>query len=136
MDLSRADFSRPVPLVEFYRDNLKDQGVVEAAAIPVERIEGPVLLISGGNDQVWPAESLSDLAMAGIERRRRPYPRVHLKCPKAGHLTSYPYLPITGEGIRLAEMGLTLAFGGEPAAAAVAADSWPRVREFFREALG
>ncbi len=133
---SRADFSKPVPFVEFYRDNLKDEKTVKAAEIPVEKINGPVLLLSGGDDLVWPADKLSDRAMGRLKQKRYPHPSRHFKYPAAGHLTSYPYLPTTAAGIRLAEMGLTLAFGGRPETnASAAADSWPKVLKFFRDAL-
>ncbi|MBL8924537.1 MAG: acyl-CoA thioesterase/BAAT N-terminal domain-containing protein [Myxococcaceae bacterium] len=39
---------------------------LEAATIAVERIGGPVLLLSAGDDQVWPSCSLSDVAWARL----------------------------------------------------------------------
>lgn len=66
-------------------------GEVLAATIPVERIDGPVLLVSGEQDQVWQATELSQR----VEQRRRQagLPVQHLWHPRAGHALSLPGLP-------------------------------------------
>ncbi|MEO0900275.1 MAG: acyl-CoA thioester hydrolase/BAAT C-terminal domain-containing protein, partial [Bacteroidota bacterium] len=32
-----------------------------SAVIPVEKIAGPILLLSGRDDQVWPSATMSDM---------------------------------------------------------------------------
>ncbi|GAA5514112.1 hypothetical protein Dcar01_02864 [Deinococcus carri] len=64
---------------------------IGAATIPVERIAGPVLLVSGGEDQVWPATELSEVAQ--FQREQAGLPVQHLADPAAGHSLSLPGLP-------------------------------------------
>jgi dienelactone hydrolase len=47
---------------------LDDADMVAAAEIPVERATGPVLLLSGEDDQMWPSTRLSRIAEARAER--------------------------------------------------------------------
>jgi uncharacterized protein len=42
---------------------LRNQHAVEAAGIPVERIQGPILLVSFTRDQVWPSTLMSNQLM-------------------------------------------------------------------------
>ena len=67
------------------RSRLKsDAAAVEAARIPIQRITAPLLLLSGGKDQVWPSAVMS--ATIAAEAQRRGAPRVmHLSWPDAGH---------------------------------------------------
>ncbi|SEI93528.1 Acyl-CoA thioester hydrolase/BAAT N-terminal region [Deinococcus reticulitermitis] len=62
-----------------------------AATIPVERIAGPLLLVSGGDDQVWHAHELSLVAQR--RRERAGLPVEHLSHPRAGHSLSLPGFP-------------------------------------------
>ena len=102
------------------------------AEIPVERIAGPVLMISGQADTLWPS---ADMA-ARIERRLHEhdfaYPVVNIAYPEAGHAVFGP--PIrdpNAPGLQAA-----LGVGGTiPALVAARADGWPRVLTFLREAL-
>src|SRR4029450_6663209 len=51
----------PVVLTPWFLGNLADRAAVERATIPVERINGPVLLLSGEDDQLWPLPVLADI---------------------------------------------------------------------------
>ena len=56
--LSNAKASKPGVSDEFYdklSSMLEDEQAVSQAAIPVERINGPILLLSAKNDEVWPS---------------------------------------------------------------------------------
>ena len=55
------------------------------AAIPVEKIHGPVLLISGKADQLWPSTPMADAVMARLDARRFAWPHTHLAYDNAGH---------------------------------------------------
>jgi IS5 family transposase len=48
-----------VPFTPFYRSQLRDPLAVEHATIPVEKIRGPVQLVSGMDDQMWPSSDLA-----------------------------------------------------------------------------
>lgn len=97
------------------------------AEIPVERINGPVLLLSGEEDAIWSSTFPSQIAMERLRRLGHPYPDEHRRYPGAGHLILPPYLPTTHDA---------RFFGGIPAGTAAAnADSWPRVRALLADRL-
>ena len=129
---------QPVSLTSSYRTPLDlpaDDRVVEAT-IPVERIDGPVVLISGTEDALWPSTELSEIAMHRLEEHDHAYPSAHLVYEGAGHLINIPYQPTTHFDAFEFMPGFTMAMGGTPADnARAAADSWPRVLGVLEEGL-
>lgn len=103
-----------------------------AAEIPIERIAGPVLLLSGADDRLWPSPELADAALRRLQSRGHPFAHEHLSFPGAGHFFSGP--PYGGPFPSALGSGYgVLAFGGTPeAGAAAAAASWPRVLDTLR----
>jgi dienelactone hydrolase len=85
---------RAVAYTPFYRSQLRDARAVERATIPVEKIRGPVQLVSGVDDQMWPSSELADIALGRLEAHRHPFPFRHLKYPEAGHTIVVPYWPL------------------------------------------
>jgi len=83
-----------VAYTPFYRGQLRDARAVERATIPVEKIRGPVQLVSGVDDQMWPSSDLADIALRRLEAYRHPFPFRHLKYPDAGHTIIVPYWPL------------------------------------------
>ena len=76
--------SGPVALRPLFERALQDPDAVRAAEIPVERARGPILLVSGEADAMWPSTRLGEL----VERRaggRSGPPVTHLRYPGAGH---------------------------------------------------
>jgi pimeloyl-ACP methyl ester carboxylesterase len=63
--------------------SLADVELVEAATIPVERINGSVLLISGRDDQVWPSALMKELGMASSSRIGQ-RPPISISIPSMG----------------------------------------------------
>ena len=63
---------RPMAFRPFYERSLDDEDAVAAASIAVERIEGPVLLISCTDDQVWSATPLSEMVIERFEELDHP----------------------------------------------------------------
>jgi pimeloyl-ACP methyl ester carboxylesterase len=49
-----------------------------AAAIPAERIRGPILLVSGKRDEMWPATKMSERLIARLDRHDFAYAHEHL----------------------------------------------------------
>ena len=111
---------RPLPRISNPFDILRaDPEQFERAEIPVERTNGPVLLISGDADQVWPSTQLSQVAMDRLGRHKRPYHDEFHHYPDAGHGIQPPYLPATPGRYY---------YGGDPEGNAAAnEDSWRRV---------
>ncbi len=109
----------------------------QRAEIPVEKIHGAVLLISGRDDGVWPSADMAEKAMVRLRRSNFAYPTLSLAYDHAGHGITRPHTstmelnsrrhPLTG---RLAQMG------GTPAGTARAReDSWRQLLAFVDQHL-
>jgi dienelactone hydrolase len=126
---------RPVAFAPFYLSHLRDARAVERATIPVEKTRGPILLVSGSDDQMWPSSALADIAMRRLEMHHHPYPFRHLKYEGAGHLILVPGGPRTTRTLRLQVEGMSgrlLSMGGTPKADAEAGvDAWRSLLKFL-----
>ena len=120
--------SEPLPRLPFLADPSElRQEDLERAEIPVERTDGPVLLIAAENDELWPSARLSRIAAERLERYGRDHPDELVIYPGAGHLIQPPYLPTTAGVGR---------FGGDPRSnAAAGEDSWRRTLRLLDEQL-
>jgi dienelactone hydrolase len=128
----------PMAMMPGFRRLLANAGAdVETAAIPVERIRGPILLLSGGDDQVWPSSHFAEMIVARLRAKGFAYPVEHLSYPHAGHTSSFPpCLPTSVTWWGHPQVPLALEMGGSPRANAEAsADAWPRIVAFFRQHL-
>lgn len=99
------------------------------AVIPVEKATGPMLLVCGGADTLWPSCDMS----RAIEKRAADHggkPVTVLPYPQAGHLIMGP--PSTPEK----EKDLTELGGTVDSNLASKKDSWPKVLAFLHRALG
>lgn len=121
---------KPVAFREWYDPAKQTEETIRRAAIPVEKIDGPVLLISGGDDQMWPSAAFAEMVMRRLKEHGHPYPVRHLSYEGAGHSYSYPYFPT------LMSRG-TYIVGGNPRDDAHAVNqSWPILLAFLQEHLG
>lgn len=77
-------------IVEYYRNGLKAASAdqLEAATIKVERINGPILMLSGQEDTLWPSSELSEMVVTRLKEKRFTYPVEHVAYENAGHLIS------------------------------------------------
>jgi nucleolar protein 56 len=101
------------------------------ATIPVERIDGPVLLVSGGEDAIWPSADLSRVAIDRLDAHDHPWPADLLVYPDAGHAIRTPYR-FDGESAPDADHRLG---GTHRANARAAADAWRAVLDYLRRGL-
>jgi len=128
----RPPAGTPLHPVVNYRYRLRDSATVRRAAIPVERIRGPVLLVSGQADELWPSEWSAKAIVARLRAHGFRYRVDHLSYAGAGHFIGKAYLPAGSTRIA----GGRLETGGTPQANADAqADAWPRVLRFLESAL-
>jgi dienelactone hydrolase len=125
---------KPVELGLCFEPGMADPAEVEACAIPVERVRGAALLVTGGRDRMWPSGPMSEVAArrlsaAGITHR-------HLHFADAGHpIAPPPYGPATE--LISPGPGVSFAMGGTaPANAAARAEGWRRSIAFLQEHLG
>ncbi|MEP2026220.1 MAG: acyl-CoA thioester hydrolase/BAAT C-terminal domain-containing protein [Reichenbachiella sp.] len=84
-----ASFAALSPLLsgqlgEAFEVMLKDKKATKAALIPVERIQGSILLLSAENDEQWPSSYMCDQIIKRLEDQSFPYPHKHIKVP-GGH---------------------------------------------------
>ena len=105
---------------------------IDEATIPVERINGPILLISGEDDQLWPSTELSEIAIARLQQYNHPYAYEHLVYQDAGHFISVPYWPTRGNFFTHPVSRVRYTAGGTPEGNAFAsAHSWAHALAFL-----
>ena len=127
---------RPVKFRNLFRSALRNRQAVRQAAIPVEQTSGPILLISGGDDSVWPARQMAEMMVARLRSCGFAHSVEHLNYPRAGHSLRYPALPTTARMSRSRGVRFPILLGGTAAADAHAQeDAWRRSIVFFRENL-
>lgn len=112
------------------------QGSLDAAPadseIPVEAIAGPVLLVSGEADSLWPSSEMARRVEARLRTRGFAHPVTHLAYPDAGHAAFGPPVAADAPGLQGAlQLGGTI-----EGLVAARADGWPKVLAFLRGALG
>lgn len=110
-DMLRMGLGIPVSLRDEFERSL--QGASEEVFIPVERIRGPVLLIAGTDDLLWPSDLFGRQIEARLAAHNFPYAVKTVVVEGAGHAIS-PYLlppirvagPLVGGGSREANLRL------------------------------
>jgi dienelactone hydrolase len=113
-----------------FEDALKNKQAVEKARIPVEKIKGAVLLISGEDDGVWPSSLMAEMIVVELRCHRHPFTYRHLSYKDAGHSFGLPFSPREDRPIEVFKMG------GKPAGnAAAAAESWQALLNFLEAEL-
>jgi hypothetical protein len=113
---------RGLGFVPIYDRGLDGVQPDDAAIIPIERATGPVLLISGGDDRMWPARRMCRMLVDRARRLGRGQLVRHLDFPDAGHAL-FAVEPETEVKSPLpVDLG-----GGEAATARAHASAWPDV---------
>jgi dienelactone hydrolase len=127
----------PVRRTPLIQRRLEDTIATSKAAIPVERINGPVLLISGRDDQVWPSFFMAEQIMARLKLHGFKHAHRHLVYSGAGHSIGRPYTSTMG--IHTQQHPVTKRLfdsGGTPSGTAWAReDSWAKVLKFLEQYL-
>jgi dienelactone hydrolase len=123
---------QPVALRPSFEAGMPAAGPAPATVIPVERIRGAVLLLSGGDDQGY-GPAFHDVAARRLARHQ--HRCEHLVFEGAGHLISPPpYGPTTSA--LTPGPGVTFRHGGTPAADARARSAgWRAIAAFLASEL-
>ena len=103
-----ADRQLPfVPTVEFGDWSPSDR----RAIIPVEGIRGPVVLVCGGSDFVWPSCQYSHAIVKRLAAHHQRTQVTELSYPTAGHAVGeiLPYVPIASPDVPDTALGGTIA---------------------------
>jgi hypothetical protein len=123
----------PFSALPLFQMMLKHQAAVEKASIPVEKVNGPVLLVSGDDDRMWPSTQFAEMVMERLKQAKHPYPDRHLAYKRAGHFIPLPNLPATVNTLVDTNSKTAIALGGDPDhTAAAAVDAWTRIGAFLR----
>lgn len=132
-----ALLKQPVMFRNLFRAGLRNSKAISAAAIPVEKIRGPIMLVSSGDDHLWPSSKMSEAIVARLKKHNFAHRVEHLHYPRAGHMLRYPFLPTTARHSRNPHLrNARFSFGGTASADAEAqVDSWKRAIEFLRTSL-
>ncbi|MEX1188721.1 MAG: acyl-CoA thioester hydrolase/BAAT C-terminal domain-containing protein [Bacteroidia bacterium] len=103
--------------IEYWKKGLESQDSSRTAEIQVEKVNGPILLISGKSDEVWPSSEMANQIETRAKSNGFNFNIQNLQYENAGHLiSSNPDSESdtdqrTGE-IRLGEKEYEYSFGG------------------------
>jgi fermentation-respiration switch protein FrsA (DUF1100 family) len=115
---------------------LQDPEAVARARIPVEKIRGPVMLLSATDDGSWPSSLYGRMVAERLAQIGHPHAVSHLDFEGAGHSILFPYVPTTQLGYAHPVSGRRSTSGGTPAHNAHADEaSWQGVLRFLHEAV-
>lgn len=114
----------------FYERALQDEAAVAAASIAVEKINGPVMVISGTDDRLWPSTRLAEMVIERLEAHDHPFHHEHLRYEGAGHMILMPNSEPEPSRMERFEVG-----GSKEANEFANKDSWPKVVDFLKRSL-
>jgi dienelactone hydrolase len=121
----------PLSLNSMFTDSLKNRTAMDHAKIDLDKINGPVMIVSGDDDEFWPSEQLSQIASKGRKGNNYSSHDRYMVYSGAGHNLGIPNLPTTGDCL-IMPANLSLHLGGAPSKDARArADSWQRMLQFL-----
>ncbi|HLI80478.1 MAG TPA: acyl-CoA thioesterase/bile acid-CoA:amino acid N-acyltransferase family protein [Candidatus Binataceae bacterium] len=125
----------PVVLTPTFHKSMSMMAREEWPEIEVERTNGPILMFSGSDDQMWPSLALADIAAQRLLKKNFAHRFEHITYAGAGHLFRFPYSPVISE-IFHPVVRVMMALGGSPVAnAAAERDSWERLLSFLAGSL-
>lgn len=105
------------------------------AAIPVEKINGPVLLISGKADALWPSFDMSERIVKRLKDKHFKHAVTHLSYEGAGHMVFMgDPSSSSAQAAKTAPANPMLGGSGDANMAAWT-DDWPKALAFFDAAL-
>ncbi len=136
LDGSGEDSEHPATICRSFLEGMKDREAFAAAAIQVEKIRAALLIISGGDDMIWPSAIFSSQIEQRLRDHHSPIYCEHLHYPKAGHGINMPYLPQPSPVVYHPLYKVWISLGGTRADNWYACwDSWKKMISFFDRTL-
>ncbi|MCP4213750.1 MAG: hypothetical protein GY765_03790 [bacterium] len=120
---------KQVAIAPCYLEGLKDEAAVSRAVIAVEKTNGPILLVSGEDDRMWPSALMCRMVEKRLKQHKFRYDYRNLEFKNSGHNISPPgYMITTGEEDEV------YAMGGNPGNNAHAQDgTWKAILSFLKK---
>jgi len=132
----KAASGEAVNFTPWFESVIEDRDALRDTEIPVEKINGPILLISGQDDKIWPSAQLSEIAIQRLNAHGFKHKIMHLTYPDAGHRIGPPFRPTTTLEAVHPVNGLLMKLGGTAAGNAHACvDSWKQLLTFLKESF-
>ncbi len=88
MDKIKGTPTSTIETLTYWKNGLSDSVAVNNASIQVENINGPILLLSGAEDEVWPSSMMSDMIENRIRNNQFNFEFENIIYENAGHLIS------------------------------------------------
>jgi pimeloyl-ACP methyl ester carboxylesterase len=88
----RLGLTSDAPQVSRFEAALADSAAVSRTRFSLEKINGPILLLSAEQDNIWPSYAMSNSMVAYLEERRFPHAVTHISYP-TGHGFSKDVVP-------------------------------------------
>ena len=117
--------------------SMLSQSLEMRAVIEVQLTEGPILLITGDSDRVWPSSSMADSIVARLKQFHFAHSVEHLKYPHAGHAAGRPEIVPAWQGLTTnPTSGREVEMGGTPKGNAESSlDAIGKVIDFLQQSL-
>lgn len=77
-----------IETLPYWYNGLEDSAQAYSATIQVENLNGPLLLLSGKDDKVWPSAFMSDQIEARLQKYNFPHDFQNIQYENCGHLIS------------------------------------------------
>ena len=77
-----------IETLEYWKSGLAKTEFVSQATIKVEKINGPILLLSGKDDKVWPSAIMANMIEQRIKENNFKYTFQNIQYDNSGHLIS------------------------------------------------
>jgi pimeloyl-ACP methyl ester carboxylesterase len=147
MEKIKGNETNKIETLSYWNKGLDDTLQVRKAAIKVERIGGPILLITPVDDKVWPSVRMSDMIMKRREENNFRFKYENIKYENAGHtvmsqkyrsMANFPFnlLSVTEDKgtMKIGDKVYEFEYGGTPEGnLAGQIDSRERIMEFLNK---
>lgn len=90
MEKIKGGDSETLDGMPYWNSGLDDKAQVDSATIKVERISGPILLITPEDDQLWPSLRMSEMITQRLIQHNFQYDFKNLRYENAGHRLRLP----------------------------------------------
>ena len=88
MDKITGGTTSEINTLKYWEIGLSKHNYVKDALIKAEKINGPILLLSGKNDAVWPSSIMANMIDKRLHDNHFKYPHQNIQYENAGHLIS------------------------------------------------